>query len=405
MNKTFLIFKNEFITTLRRTGFIIMTLILPVLILLAIGISQIVAGAAKPQVIEVTTIGYVDQAGGFNQFTTQGNINLVPFGTSQSAFQAMVSGNIKEYFVIPSNYSTTGLINRYTLEKQPAAPLDVSAAMKSFLTNNLLTGKVPPATINVVEYPLNLVSTRLTPAGEVAPEQGGYGNLIIPGIFAVLLVLSLTFSSAYLIQGLGDEKENRLMEILLSSVSARQLMTGKVLGLGAAGLVQVAVWLISLPLLLSLATSTIGGFFSSIQIPPNFIILGLIYFILGYLLFAVLSAGTGAISPSAREGQQLSAIYTIIAISPLWYASAIINFPNSPIWTVLTIFPLTAPVVVMFRLGLTDIPTWELAVSILVLMISIIGLLLISVRVLRTYLLMYGKRPSFKEIFRNLKNG
>ena len=139
-----------------------------------------------------------------------------------------------------------------------------------------------------MEAPLNVVTIRLTTTGVVAPEQGGFGNFIIPAVFGFLLALSIIFSSTYLLQGLGEEKENRLMEILLSSVSTRQLITGKVLGIGAAGLTQVVVWVVSTPLLLNLAPSSIGGFISTIQIPANFLVLGIVYFILGYLLFAVL---------------------------------------------------------------------------------------------------------------------
>jgi len=131
--------------------------------------------------------------------------------------------------------------------------------------------------------------------------------------------------------------------------------------------------------------------------------LGLIYFILGYLLFSVLLAGVGAVSPTAREGQQLSAIFTIAAIIPFYFMPVLINNPNNPVSTVLTLFPITAPVTVMARLGLSDIAVWELIVSILILIISIIGGLWLSARIFRTYLLMYGKRPGLKEIVRSIR--
>ena len=195
------------------------------------------------------------------------------------------------------------------------------------------------------------------------------------------------------------------MEILLSSVSARQLLTGKVFGIGAAGLAQVGVWVISASLLLSLAASTFGGFISIIQLPANFLVLAVVYFILGYSLFAVLSAGIGAISSSSREGQQLIAIFTLPLFIPLWFMSLLMLFPNNPIWGVLTILPVTAPVEVMIRLGVSDIPAWQLAASIAVLVLSIIGILLLTIKVFRTYLLMYGKRPKFGEIIRSLRSG
>jgi ABC-2 type transport system permease protein len=371
--------------------------------LLAIGVVQLVSGIAKPTV-EITTIGYVDESGGFQQYTSQGNITLVRFDTPDNATKALVKSDIKEYFVIPSNYASTGVINRYTLEKQLAAPPATTTAIKNFISSNLLVGRVPPATIDLIEAPLNLVTIRLTATGAVATEQGGYGNFIIPGVFSLLLLLAITFSSTYLLQGLGEEKEDRLIEILLSSVSARQLLTGKVLGIGAAGLAQVVVWVVSAPLLLSLASSTFGGFISTIQLPANFLVLGIVYFILGYLLFAVLSAGIGAISSNSREGQQLIGILTLPALTPLWFMSLLMLFPNNPIWVVLTILPITAPVEVMIRLGVSDIPAWELAASITVLVLSIVGGLLLTIRVFRTYLLMYGKRPRFGEIIRNLRS-
>jgi ABC-2 type transport system permease protein len=382
-----------------------MTLIVPVLLLLAIGLVQLVSAIIEPGEVETTTIGYVDEIGGFEGFTAQGPVELVSYPTQAEATAALLADDVSEYFVISTSYTSTGLINRYTLEKQLEPPPGIQGAIKVFLTSNLLSGEVPQETIQLVESPLYLSTTRLDETGAVATEQGGFGNLILPGIFSLLLALGLNFYAAYMVQGLGEEKESRLIEVLLSSVTTRQLLVGKVLGLGVAGLVQVAVWLVSLPLLLNLASSTLGGFFSTMQVPPNFILLGIIYFILGYLLFAALSAGVGAISPSAREGMQLSPIYSMFAIVPLWFSSLLMIFPNSPIWTVLTIFPITAPVEVMLRLGVSDIPTWELAVSIVVLALSIVGVLFVSIRVFRVYLLMYGKRPGLGEVIRNLRSG
>jgi ABC-2 type transport system permease protein len=404
MNKTLLIFRHEFLHAIKRKGFIILTLIVPVLALIGIGVFQLVSTDEAP-LVETVTIGYVDEAGGFDQYTTQGYIGLVRFDTPGDATAALINDDVAEYFVIPTDYLSTGVINRYTLERQLETPPVITTAIKNFLTSNMLADKVPPETVYRIEAPLDLVTTRLTETGEMATEQGGYGNVMIPFIFGLLLALSLQASTVYLVQGLGDEKESRLIEVLLSSVSPRQLLTGKVLGLGAAGLVQVVVWLASLPLLLSLASSTIGGFFVTIQLPANFLVLGIVYFILGYSLFAALSAGVGAISPSVREGQQLSMIYAMLVYVPLWFASFLFIFPDSPIWSVLTIFPVTAPIAVMLRLGVTGIATWELAASLAVLVLSIVLVMFLAIRVFRVYLLMYGKRPAWGEIIRNLRSG
>jgi ABC-2 type transport system permease protein len=404
MNKTLLIFRHEFLHMIKRKAFIILTLIVPVLALIGIGVFQLVS-TDEPPLVETVTIGYVDEAGGFDQYTTQGYIELFRFDTPGDATAALINGDVAEYFVIPSDYLSTGAIKRYTLERQLETPPAIAAGIKNFLTSNMLADKVPPETVYRIKYPLDLVTTRLTETGEVATEQGGYGNVFIPFIFGLLLALSLQASSMYMVEGLGDEKESRLIEVLLSSVSPRQLLTGKVLGLGAGGLVQVVVWLASLPLLLNLASSTIGGFFITIQLPTNFLVLGIVYFILGYLLFAALSAGIGAISPSVREGQPLVLIYALLAFVPLWFASLLFIFPDNPIWTVLTIFPVTAPIAVMVRLGVAGIAAWELATSLAVMVLSIIGALALSVKAFKVYLLMYGKRPGWGEIIQSLRSG
>jgi ABC-2 type transport system permease protein len=405
MNKTQLIFRHELVNAIKRKGFIIMTLIVPVLGLLGIGIFSLVSASAGPTVVETTTIGYVDEIGGFDDYTTQWNIELVLFDTQDEATAALINHDVAEYFVIPADYTTTGVVNRYTLARELETPPNISTAIKNFLTSNLLTGKVPDDTIGLVEKPLGLVTTRLTETGEVATEQGGYGNLIIPGIFSLLLALSLQLSCVYLVQGLGDEKESRLIEVLLSSVNTRQLLVGKVLGLGVAGLIQVVIWLASMPLLLNLASSTFGGFFGTIQLPANFVVLGIIYFVLSYALFAALSAGVGAISPSAREGQQMIPMFTLLLFVPIWFSSILFIFPDSPLWVVLTIFPVTAPITVMLRLGVSGVAAWQLAVSIVVLALSVVGVMFLAIRAFRVYLLMYGKRPRWGEVFRSLRSG
>lgn len=398
-----LIFRHEFLHTVKRAGFFILALSLPVLALLGIGVFHIVSGTIEPSV-EVARIGYYDESGDFSQYTTQGNIIFINYETQESATQAMIEKDIKEYFIIPQDFISTGIIKRYVTQRELAAPPATAAAIDEFLSNNLLAGKVPESTIARIESPPNLITTTLTSTGDIATQQGGYANFVIPGVFSLLLALSLMFNSSYVLESLGEEKENRLMEILLSSVSTRQLLAGKVLGRGTAGLIQVIVWVISIPLLLRLASPSIGGFISSIKIPPGFLTLGIVYFILGYLLFSVLSAAVAAISPTIREANALASIYTLSAFVPLWFLSLIMYFPNNPIWIVFSIFPFSAPVMIMLRLGITGVPVWQIAVSIAVLLSCIIGGLFLAAKLLGTYILMYGKRPNLKEIIRSFRS-
>ena len=405
MNKTILILKHEFGQTIKRKSFIIMTLAFPVLALIAIGVFVFIQGIERPPTPgEEVTIGYVDEVGRFNDYTSQpGGITLTAYPTQEEAAGALLSGDISEYFIISKDYLSTGIMTRYTLERELEPPGETRWAIKSFLVSNLLQGRTSPEITERVKSPLALVSTRLDETGEVATDQGGFGAFIVPYLFAILLMMAIFTSSGFLLQGLGEEKENRIMEILLSSVSARQLLTGKVLALGAAGLVQILAWLLSVMFLVRLASTTIGGFPGTLQIPGNLLILGVVYFILGYLLFAVLMAGVGAVATTAREGQQLSMIFTMSAIIPFIIAPFIMEKPDHIVTQVLTLFPITAPITMMIRLGLTDIPTWELIVSITLLVVSIIGALLLAAKVFRTFLLMYGKRPRLGEIIRCLR--
>ena len=144
MNKTLLIFRHEFMHAIKRKAFIIMTLIVPVLALLAIGVFQLISTTSEPPVIKITSIGYVDEAGEFDHYTTQGAIELVRFDTPDDATAALINSDVSEYFVIPSDYMSTGVINRYTLEKEVETPPIIATVIKNFLTSNLLSEKVPP---------------------------------------------------------------------------------------------------------------------------------------------------------------------------------------------------------------------------------------------------------------------
>jgi ABC-2 type transport system permease protein len=153
-----------------------------------------------------------------------------------------------------------------------------------------------------------------------------------------------------------------------------------------------------------LASSSIGGILSMIKIPANFLVLGIAYFILGYLLFAVLSAAVAAVSPTLREAQGLAAIFTMFAVAPFWFYSLLLLFPNNPVWIVFSIFPFSAPVLVMLRFGMTGVPAWQVGVSLAVLVLSVLGGLFLAAKLLRIYLLMYGKRPGLREIIRSIKS-
>ncbi len=380
-----------------------MTLAFPLLALLGIGIYQIVSNLSAPTPdTETITIGYVDNVGQFGGYTKQPGVEMVPYSTEEAVKAALLDKTIKEYLVIPPDYINTGVVARYTLERELETPDKVLSAVRNFLLDNLLEGQSQDIR-NRAEAPLALASVRLDEEGNVAVDQGGFGSFVIPYLFSILLIMSIFTSSGFLLQGLGEEKQNRIIEILLSSVSARQLLTGKVLGLGAAGLLQMAIWMATIGLMLPMASNIIGGFFNTIQVPPSLLVLGIIYFILGYLFFAILMAGVGSVSTTQQESQQLSTVFTLVGVVPFWFMWFIIENPGHILSLIFTLFPFTAPITVIVRLGLADVPIWELVVSILLLVFSIIIVLFAAAKVFRAFLLMYGKRPDIRQIFKVIK--
>ena len=274
-----------------------------------------------------------------------------------------------------------------------------STAIEYFLIANLLKNEVSADITARVLAPYTLNNTVLDKSGNVAEGQGGLGAYIMSSLFSVLLMMSTFTASGFLLQGLVEEKENRVMEVLLSSVSSRQLITGKVLGLGAAGLVQIALWLVSFRLLLPFASSSVGGLFTTLEFPPVIIVLSLVYFVLGYLLYAILMAGVGAIAATAQMGQQMSAIFSMMAAIPFVLMIFIIENGDHALNIVLSLFPPTTPLTVMMRLG-QGIPVWEIITSMVLLVLTILGGLALAARI---FMLMYGKTPGFKEVLRSLR--
>ena len=404
MNKTWILIKHEFIQAIKKPGFIITTLMIPVLSLLSLGINVVIGRVSDPSEKEAVIIGYVDETGIISGSIDEGLISLIPYQSLSSVQKDFVEGEITEYIIIPEDFLTTGTVNRFTQKKELFPPLATNQSIKNFLTLSLIKDKVPPEMIKSILSPLDLEVIRLDEFGEISNDQGSVGNILVPAVYAFLLTMTFQYGTSALISGLGEEKESRLIEVLYSSVSTRQLMVGKILALGASGLLQVVFWLSSAPLLINLSSASVGGFFQEIEISTIFIILGVVYYILGYLQFATMSVTLGSISSNTSEAHNLSMIYTLICYVPIWTVSAFMNFPDSPIWVVLTIFPITAPIQTLIRVGVSDVPGWQIAASLGVLTLSVITGIYLAEKVFRTFMLMYGKRLRFKEIVQGLRN-
>jgi ABC-2 type transport system permease protein len=402
MNKVFIILKHEFWQTAKNRSFIILTLALPLLAILGVGIYQGVHHWSHPGVPQQEKIGYVDYTGMFGSFTSEPGVQFVLYTDEETAKDALLAKDVKEYLVIPADYLSSGVITRYTMSREAAPPTKTTGQITDFLLSNLLAGEVSPQVLERVKTPVLLASVRIDETGEIAPNQNVVITYIVPIVFAVLFMISIFFASGFLFQSVTEEKENRVMEILLSSVSSGQLLVGKVLGLGMAGLLQVVVWLVTFEVFSRVASGIIPAL-SDLSIPVSLFGWGVLYFILGYLLFAALYSGIGSISATAREGQGWSTIFVLPAILPYYFSYFIVSNPEGAVSRAFTFFPLTSPITSMIRLASGAISAWQIALSLIILAGSAVFIMWLAAKMFRVFLLMYGKRPDLREIARYVR--
>ena len=402
MKKTLTILRHEFRQTLKRKAFIIMTVALPLVLMLGYGIYQAVQHWHEPSEPQEVKIGYVDEAGGFDKYTTRQDITFILYPNEEKAKGALLDGEVEEYFVIPADYLSSGRITRYTTKSEFEVPVKIWSSIEDFLLSNLLAEEVSPELLERAKVPMQLNTVELDESGEIVSAQDDVTKAILPVVFGMIFIFAIFFSSGFLLQSVSEEKENRVIEIILSSVSSRQLLAGKVLGLGAAGLLQVAIWLIAIKIFADAASVNIPAL-SNLSIPSSFLAWGILFFIMGYTLFAAIFAGVGSLGSTARESQSLSGIIVLPSIIPLWFSYFIISNPESTFAKALTFIPVTAPITAMMRLSRDALSVWEIVLSLTILALSAMLAMWIAAKVFRVFLLMYGKTPSLREIARYVR--
>ncbi len=422
MNKSIMIAKYEFLKTVKRKEFILMTLGFPLFFILIMLVPLLLAGTSSP---EDLNLGYIDRTNSFefpDEIRVRGSMifsNEIPGVTNNQdlddpdngkdqiikfiqysdvavAKQDVVSGILSGYLVIPEDYIKTGTVESYVMGKGTDIPHE---ELSELMLNNLLQDKVDEDTLQRVKDPITFKRFSIETTGEV--NEKGLSDMLedfaLPYMIGILLLISIFTSSGFLLQSVAEEKENRIIEIILSSVTPMELLTGKIVGLGLVGLLQIAIWL-------SVGFSGLIYVFA-ISVNPSLLILSLAYFVLGFLLFASMMGAVGAISGSMRESQQLIPIFTFPAIAPILFMQVLITEPEGTLSMFFSMFPLTSPVAMLIRMGVSDVPIYQIAISLLILMVSVYFVILASARLFRVGLLMYGKRPAIGEIVRYMKTG
>ena len=218
-----------------------------------------------------------------------------------------------------------------------------------------------------------------------------------------LLFISLMMSASYLVQGTATEKENKVVEVLLASAEPDEILSGKLLGLGAAGLIQVCVWfsMVIVGASVSAVAFSIAGF----PVPWGSIVLGAFLFVLAYLFLGSLMLGTGSLGSNIRESQQYSMVWSMLTMMPMIFLGALITAPAGVPSRILTWIPFSAPTMLVFRTSIDPdgIAWWEIVGPILLLMLCTWGAIRLGSRLFRVGLLLGGSKPKWKEIWRQAK--
>jgi ABC-2 type transport system permease protein len=290
---------------------------------------------------------------------------LVAFPDQPAASQALEVGQIRAYYVIPGDYVATGDIFYVRPDFNPLTAFDQGDTMKRLLRLNLLGGNEKLA--DQSQYPLNMEIVLLAPASQ-RPEDNMLTFYLPYGVMMLFYIIIMV-SSSLLLSSVTKEKENRVMEILMSTLTSRQLLAGKITGLGIAGLLQAFLWMLTGFLLLR-ASGSVFQLLAAFQLPPSIVAWGLLFFVLGYAVYASLMAAIGALVPNLREASQATFIVILPLLVPMMLISTLVDQPNGALAIFFSLFPLTSPVMMVTRMAATSVPFWQAALSVFLLALT-----------------------------------
>ena len=400
MKKTWLVLKTEFINTITRRSFLITLILVPLAPALVLGGIALFSGGGdaegsdailEPSTAEVAAEGLVDQAGIIKEFpgwVAEGQ--LIAYSSEEAARQAALAGEITGFYVIQEDFIQTGSVHYVREDFNPISAMDSTGLIRTVIEFNLIGGD--PQRYDFYLNPIQLEQVNLAP-DDVERDQDNMAAFFLPyGVTMLFYVLILT-SASMMLNSVAKEKENRVMEILMSSIKPNQLLAGKILGLGLVGLLQMVFWMGSGLLLLQLGGTTLN-IPASLQLPPEIFFWGIPFFVLGYLLYATIMAGVGALVPNIKEATQSTFIIILPMLVPLIMVGVIIEQPDTLMPVILSLIPFTAPNTIMTRLAVTTVPTWQLLVSLALMVVTVLFMIRAVARMFRAQLLLTGQKFS-----------
>jgi ABC-2 type transport system permease protein len=408
MYKTLLIGLREFRQRVRKRGFLLTSIGTPLLLIVIwafTGVFDSSPGQPLPELAEANrpdkVIGYVDQASLIRTIPDPVPPDLFQaFPDIEAAEAALKGGDIGAYYVIPSDYRQTGSVQRIS-PQLPIMPPDTQWFNWTLIAN--LFPDAGPEQIARLRWPFN--SSRpefvaLSPEG----EAGAGGNTMLPFLVTIAVMIPLFTSGSFLLQSLTQEKGSRVMEILLVSLRPRQLLTGKLLGLGALTLVQYVIWAAIGLLALVVTGHDASQLLSGISLSVNELLLVVPYALGGFTLYAGIMAGIGALSPDMESSRAWVFVISLPMMVPFCLWQPIATSPNGPLAAALSVIPFSAPVAMLMRMTSTAVPIWQIGASLTLLLITGIGMIWLMARLFRVQTLLSGESLSARRMWSALRD-
>jgi ABC-2 type transport system permease protein len=410
----------ELLSVVKRWSYLIATFGLP--IFLAV-VSGTVLGAQTyfltQRAAESSQFGLVDESGvidravfeqrdGARVWTANGN-DVVLYDNGDAATNDLESGRLRAVYIVAKNYLSSGEVRAIQSEKTPLLSMGgttIEPLLRSLLRKSLVEGRLDGEVQERVISPAYFIRSRLGPEGEEVTGVDEALDLLvrttIPLFLGILLLTALLSASGYLVQTVSTDKESKIVEVLLSSVTPEEILAGKLFGLGAAGLVQFAVWS---SMLVFVALSASAALASVVTIPWQALAVAPLLFILGYLFLGSLMLATAALGANAAESQKLTMGWAMLAILPLMVLVILLEAPNGTLGQIMTWIPFTSPLTVIIRLAVdsSGIAWWEVIGAMGVLVVSTWLSIRVGARLFRVGFLLTGSMPSLAELWRQAR--
>jgi ABC-2 type transport system permease protein len=411
MRNIMVIAAREFKHRVRSRGFILGSLAWPAFFLLIWALTAIFgpgdAGAAPEtgteeaqaatELEEIRT-GFVDQSG----LLSPENTPLPAYPNTRTADEALGTGEIEAYYLIPPDFIVNGDI-LWVSPRLPSGPVS-TAPISALLTDAI----IEQAGIEQVErfmVPLGPTGVRFVSlVEEDRPTSPGF-IAFAPFLVTLFIVMPLFTSGDYLVRSVTQEKSSRVMEILLLSVQPKQLLAGKLIGLGALTFVQYTLWILIAILVLVATRQDITAFLDQLNLSLGEMVYIALYALGGYLLYSALMAGLGALAPNLKAANSLTFILVMPMVVPFFFWTAIVGAPHSTLAIVLSLFPFSAPLGMLLRLTTTSVPAWQIAASLVLLALTSVAIIWLMARLFRVQTLLSGEALSLRRFWSALSTG